>query len=201
MHMFVWYIAAGGVGMNLGRPKDQRQNVMIEQQQAQDRADGKTVVRDVREGPAMADLLAFLGEDNSTCAECNSENVSWISMSIGVTCCEDCASIHRQLSWAVSKLKNIQLDEFYPWQVKLLRESMGNTKANKVWELLPPAGWNKPTALSTMEERSRWILAKYRWYGFVDEFRVLSDTQMAQVSLDKIATIHSVIYNVDSLII
>ena len=101
----------------------------------------------------------------------------------GVSCCEDCASIHRQLSWAVSKLKNIQLDEFYPWQIKILREAMGNTVVNKIWEPCVPEGWVKPNELSTIEEKSRWIMAKYRWYGFVDEFRVKSDEQLAQVTL------------------
>ena len=172
--------ASGGV--NLGRPKDQRYNAMLQAQQVADREAGIPVVREVRPGPTSNNLKKFLDEDgNNLCAECNHDHVSWISMSIGVTLCEDCASVHRQLTWAVSKLKNIQLDDFYPWQVQLLRECLGNAKVNEVWEKCVPEGWAKPAGKeATLEEKSRWVMAKYRWYGFVDEFRVTGDEQLVQ---------------------
>lgn len=156
---------------------------MLQQQQQQDIANGIPIIRDVRPGPASEGLLKFLDEnDNNLCAECNHTNVSWISMSIGVTLCEDCASIHRQLTWAVSKLKNIQLDDFYQWQINLLHDYLGNKKVNDIWEKCVPEGWSKPQSdIASLEEKSRWIMAKYRWYGFVDEFRVTSEEQLIHV--------------------
>ena len=144
--------------------------------------------RELRDGPAAEALRLFLdgsnGNDNDNgnkyCAECGLDSVSWISMSIGVTCCEDCASIHRQLSWAVSKLKNIQLDDFHAWQIDMLDTTLGNRRVNSIWEKNAPEGWAKPNPQSSLEERSRWITAKYRWYGFVDdECHVRSDDQLA----------------------
>jgi hypothetical protein len=41
-----------------------------------------------------------------------------VSTSIGVTLCQQCSTVHRQLSWAISKLKSIELDEFSEWQVR-----------------------------------------------------------------------------------
>ena len=32
-----------------------------------------------------------------------------------------------------------------------------------------------------MEDRAKWIVAKYRWYGFVDEVSLRSDTELVQV--------------------
>lgn len=112
------------------------------------------------------------------CAECNYTPVHWISTSIGVTVCEDCAAVHQQLSWAISKLKSIQLDEFSEWQVNLLQTELGNSVANQIWEKSVPEGWSKPVPTSSVEDKAQWILAKYRWYGFVDEFRVRSDAQL-----------------------
>lgn len=171
-------------GFNLGRPKDQRHIAMLQAKVQEDKENGIVAAREVRPGPAAAELVAFLDENNNgLCAECNHDQVSWVSMSLGVAVCEDCASVHRQLTWAVSKLKNIQLDDFYPWQVKLLRESLGNQRANAVWEQAVPEGWTKPAGKdATLEEKSRWIMAKYRWYGFVDDdIQGSTEGKMAEV--------------------
>ena len=34
-----------------------------------------------------------------------------------------------------------------------------------------------------MEDRAKWIIAKYRWYGFVDEVAIRSDMELLQVYL------------------
>ena len=36
---------------------------------------------------------------------------------------------------------------------------------------------------SSMEDRAKWIIAKYRWYGFVDEVALRTDTELYQVRL------------------
>lgn len=57
-----------------------------------------------------------------------------------------------QLSWAISKLKNIELDEFSTWQLTMLHEELGNEKVNSIWEVDVPAGWEKPTLVNNLLE-------------------------------------------------
>lgn len=120
-------------------------------------------------GPAAQIVLDFVSK-NKTCTECTQSSVSWISTSLGCSLCEECATAHRQLGWAVSKLKNIALDEFYEWQMKTITEFLGNQVVNSIWEIAIPQGWKKPTPSSSMEEKTNYVIGKYKWYGFVDEF-------------------------------
>ena len=71
-------------GTSLGRPNDQRYNVMLQQQQALNAQNGIVQVRDVRPGPGAESLLEFLAGDNKSCAECGSPTVSWVSLSLGM---------------------------------------------------------------------------------------------------------------------
>lgn len=68
----------------------------------------------------------------------------WISTSLGITLCQRCSTVHMQLSWAISKLKNIELDQFSEWQLNLLHQELGNARVNSIWEVDIPAGWDKP---------------------------------------------------------
>jgi len=133
-----------------------------------------------QDGPGKKLLREFVTA-NRTCAECNSGPVTWLSTSLGITLCQQCAAVHRQLSWAISKLKSIELDEFSEWQMKIIHYELGNDVVNSIWEKNVPAGWTKPSKGSSPEDRSKWILAKYRWYAFVDEVRVTSDQELIEV--------------------
>lgn len=57
-----------------------------------------------------------------------------------------------QLSWAISKLKSIELDVFSEWQLELLCQELGNAKVNSIWEVNIPAGWDKPDQVSDEEK-------------------------------------------------
>ena len=81
----------------------------------------------------------------------------------GVSLCEECATVHRQLGWAVSKLKNIALDEFYEWQMQPLVELLGNEVANSIWEIAIPTGWNKPTPTAAVEGVKYSLKCKSSW--------------------------------------
>lgn len=133
------------------------------------------------------DLVSFVLR-NQYCCECNSEAVSWISISLGVTVCDECALVHRQLTWAISKLKSIQLDEFTGWQIDLLLQ-MGNHLGNSIWEKNVPEGWMKLSRASPMEEKRDFIIAKYRWYGFVDEFCPIDDNQLSAGMIEAAASL------------
>lgn len=138
--------------------------------------------------PTTALLVKQFVKKNMCCAECRDEPVAWISTSLGVTLCEECASVHRTLTWAVSKLKSIKYDELSKWQIDLLNSELGNTAANQAWEKCVPEGWTKPEPDSPLEDKAQWILAKYRWYGFVDEFRVRSDEHLTSGIMEAAAT-------------
>ena len=132
----------------------------------------KPVLEVVSTGRA-ATLLHQVITKHPCCGECNATPVTWISSSLGVTLCESCATAHRQLTFAVSKLKNIRLDEFETWQLELILDCLGNEVTNQVWEISLEAtkGWKKPLPTASDEEKLCFILAKYRWFAFVDEFR------------------------------
>lgn len=34
-----------------------------------------------------------------------------------------------------------------------------------------------------MEDRAKWIVAKYRWYGFVDEVAIRTEAELQQVGV------------------
>ncbi|CAN0297692.1 unnamed protein product, partial [Ectocarpus sp. 13 AM-2016] len=91
----------------------------------------------------------------------------WASVNIGITLCEACATVHRALGSSVSTLRSLKLD---PWSVFVLQslvEDLGNERARRVWEFNVSPGWTKPTPDSGAQHREQWIIAKYRWYGFV----------------------------------
>jgi hypothetical protein len=113
---------------------------------------------------------------NATCCECGDERVTWASFSVGCTLCEYCASVHRQMGMAVSKLRSLELDEWSPSLLDCFVESLGNARVNQVWEASVMKGWSKPVSNSPPEQKSEWIVSKYQWYAFVGEDRGDKDT-------------------------
>lgn len=82
--------------------------------------------------------------------------------------CEGCASVHRQLGHATSRLKSLEFDE---WPLALLEcflKNLGNAQVNQVWEASIMNGWTRPTSKSPPETKQEWIFAKYKWYAFVE---------------------------------
>ncbi|CAM9270672.1 unnamed protein product [Ectocarpus sp. 12 AP-2014] len=112
-------------------------------------------------------LMDRFRKANPCCAECGSSSIEWASVNIGITLCEACATVHRALGSSVSTLRSLKLD---PWSVFVLQslvEDLGNERARRVWEFNVSPGWTKPTPDSGAQHREQWIIAKYRWYGFV----------------------------------
>lgn len=125
-------------------------------------------------------LLRDVVLQSPVCAECSAGPVTWISTSIGVTLCETCADAHRRLTWSVSKLKSIRLDDFREWQLDMIASTLGNDVARTVWECDIPKGWEKPHPKSPSETKREFVLAKYKWFAFVDEVRVRGEAHLAQ---------------------
>ena len=147
--------------------------------------------QDDDEGRVDDELAAFV-RDNQCCADCGQENPAWVSVNLLVTVCEDCALIHQQLGWCVSKLKHLVRDDFPAWLVQLLREHGGNERGNSLWGNSVPEGWSKITPTSSPEKRRNWINAKYLWHAFVDdEPRGLDFDKLAQLVESGSATVAS----------
>ena len=94
-----------------------------------------------------------------------------MSTSLGVTLCEACANAHRQLTWSVSKLKSLRLDDFHDWQLDMVLGCLGNDVVNNIWEVSIPKGWSKPVPQDSADIKTQYVLAKYKWFAFVDEVR------------------------------
>lgn len=147
----------------------------------QNKSENDNLALEVVSTGRAATLLHKVIAKHPCCGECNASPVTWISSSLGITLCESCATAHRQLTFAVSKLKSIRLDEFEVWQLELILDCLGNDVTNQVWEISLEAtkGWKKPLPTASDEEKLRFILAKYRWFAFVDEFRVADEAQLS----------------------
>ena len=75
-------------------------------------------------------LLEKMLEANPLCAECTATEVEWVSTSIGVTLCADCAIAHRKLGTNISRLRSIYMDLWSPRLVECIVESMGNSQVS-----------------------------------------------------------------------
>lgn len=97
---------------------------------------------------------------NDRCCDCNSSNdATWLSTNFGIIVCIECSGIHRDLGVHISRIQSLVLDNVGTSQL-LLARFMTNQNFNDIMEAKLPIG-NKPTPESTMEERIRFIRAKY----------------------------------------
>ena len=56
-------------------------------------------------------IKAFMG-NTPVCADCNTPNPEWASISLGIFLCIDCAGVHRSLGAHISKVRSISLDRW-----------------------------------------------------------------------------------------
>jgi len=135
-------------------------------------------------------LVKFLN-DNSCCADCSAEKCTWVSMNLLVVVCDECALVHDQLGWSVSKLKHAEKDEYFEWEVALL-EAGGNERGNAKWEAAIPIGWAKPQPTSSPEARRVWVSAKYQWFAFVSDSHLLDEEGLGRLIISGGATVDNV---------
>lgn len=97
---------------------------------------------------------------NKTCADCDSKNPRWASLSLGVLVCIRCCGHHRNLGTHISKMKSVTLDKWQPdWCC--IFEKLDNVIANAHWEGRKPEHVRKPTEGSSSGDVERYIRDKY----------------------------------------
>ena len=133
-------------------------------------------------GAHQTDFLsigAFQAE-NPLCAECASDDADWVSTSVGVALCADCAAAHRRLGGEFGRLRALSLDAWSPLVLDYLLLSAGNERARAVWEAVtPPTGWSRPAPDAPAHVKEQWVVAKYAWRGFLAENVFEADPSVA----------------------
>ena len=67
----------------------------------------------------LNDLLQI--ESNKHCIDCNAENPKWVSINNAVFLCSNCAKIHKTLNPEISTIKSLEVDDFTPEEISLLK--------------------------------------------------------------------------------
>ncbi|KAJ4458186.1 putative ADP-ribosylation factor GTPase-activating protein AGD12 [Paratrimastix pyriformis] len=96
---------------------------------------------------------------NDICAECGAPSPKWASCNLGVLVCLRCAGAHRSLSTQISMIRSLTLDRWTDEQIETVL-SIGNDKANEIWEHSIPPG-AKISMQSTPEETIAFVRRKY----------------------------------------
>lgn len=119
--------------------------------------------------PKQQQYIQEIIKANPNCADCEQSPADWVSINIGCLLCIDCSGIHRSLGVHVSKIRSLSLDS---WEISLLQfilEHLGNKVVNSIWEAYIPDGWVKPDqTVSSREEKTKWIKAKYNLHAFTE---------------------------------
>lgn len=112
---------------------------------------------------------------NDRCCDCSTtkDRPTWLSTNLGVLLCIECSGIHRELGVHISRIQSLTLDNVNTSQL-LIALIMGNELFNEIFESklrqleslaadIAPANFDTPKLKpnSTMEQRSKFIRAKY----------------------------------------
>ena len=69
--------------------------------------------------------------ENAFCADCNSENPSWVSVNNCVFICTQCSGIHRSLGVEYSFVQSVKLDEWNLETIYSIKQGGGTATINE----------------------------------------------------------------------
>jgi len=100
-------------------------------------------------------------------------------VNLGVLICIECSGAHRSLGVYVSQVRSLTLDSLKPTSIRHLR-SVGNTKANAVYEAVLPKDFDKSSLRKGDGGRQDFILEKYvsmKYMSAEDKERILVESE------------------------
>ncbi len=110
--------------------------------------------------------------DNQSCADCDSNSPTWVSIDFGVFLCLRCAGnptsncfisslgVHRKLGPHITRVRSSKLDAWKKENIEIIAHT-GNKISNDFYEYKMPSGYHRPTTQSTMDACSRFVNEKY----------------------------------------
>merc|ERR1719329_244907 len=113
---------------------------------------------------SQAELKRLRGlSGNTRCADCDRQDSSWSSVSLGVFICVTCSDVHRSVGTHISKVKGCT--GTYLWGPDELEKmaAIGNDAACKIY------GTEKVDPAASKEEKQRYVSEKYEKRSFVSK--------------------------------
>jgi len=110
---------------------------------------------------ALDDILALSKlPQNSTCADCGSDDSEWASTNLGTFICLQCSGVHRSFGTHISQIRSVRLDKWNQSQVNFMAAT-GNIAANLIWEFSIPKTLERIQPSSSRKQRETWLKLKY----------------------------------------
>jgi len=113
---------------------------------------------------SQAELKRLRGlSGNTRCADCDRQDSSWSSVSLGVFICVTCSDVHRSVGTHISKVKGCT--GTYLWGPDELEKmaSVGNRAANELY------GTQKVDPSASKEQKQRYVCEKYDKRSFLNK--------------------------------
>ncbi|ETO32712.1 centaurin alpha [Reticulomyxa filosa] len=117
---------------------------------------------------ALHGNIAHTAKDEQ-CIECDSTDVEWASLNLGVFLCEKCSGRHRALGTHVSQVRSLWLDS-KAWTPDVIQVMgcKGNQLAKQYYEAKVPTFVVKPPEDQGPMVMEKWLILKYQRKLFVD---------------------------------
>merc|ERR1719329_2103014 len=113
---------------------------------------------------SQAELKRLRGlSGNTRCADCDRQDNSWSSVSLGVFICVTCSDVHRSVGTHISKVKGCT--GTYLWGPDELEKmaTVGNQRANELY------GTEKVDPAASKEQKQRYVCQKYEKRAFASK--------------------------------
>lgn len=152
-----------------------RSTTFCDSELVSDRATASPLVNQQRRMRKLTDFYRSELE-NQHCADCNAhlQDSVWVSSSLGVFLCIQCAGLHRKLGVYTSRIKSLHLDTWSEKEIQQVISFGGNKKVNADYELLAKSRGNESSDFDPCHLTDDWrqlnlIRMKYRLALYADQ--------------------------------